>query len=822
MIFALVCLVGVIFSVLSTLAWFRKKNFLEAFVMGVIMWFFAHIVASMGLFVIDRYTIFRAGCGAAAISAAVFAVMLFRYNGKPFRLHHMIKDKYSIRNMLIPILISLIAVPFVSAKNEFFGMGQDQGVYQTQAILFMNGDTKRQKDLSEYSDLETDHEREMFRHDVEEELRGYDIPNEDYSDTVYDRSVSDVSGIIHGIPTYSALLAMWGTLFGMENMQGFETIIYICLIFLVHFICRNLKLKDVTSFCACVGTAAAPVVIWVAKSSLTEMILSLIPVLFLYFLTDDEAPDSKWLSVIPIAVFGCYHVSLYTMLPMFVLIYGGMYVFTRERQYAVLMPVTVAGYLGSYFMMRQIQPMYTMNNYSPVFFAGVNVNNITTVITIVSAAAFAAVLLFVFIVNKRTPSNFSATKFARGAGDSKVFNMLLRLMLILPTAFIIVRAVLKYSGWSEASHLTLVGFAVNTGLILFPLGVVFACISPKFFAERPQKLVLFIMFFYCILFYSMFLRLEIQHYYYYSRYLAPFIPIAMIFCAAVLDRFGGKLLIPVTAAGIIYLVPYDTFLMQNKDDSRIEWSILSDLTDFVDENDCIVISRGYVSRLWLPMRSMTGAKIVPEDENDPEQIERLAARYGGVLVLTDKSLYAEDYTLVYSNVLHHIEDDLNTTGKIAPMSLGYWSVDEDIRIYFYDKYRFMYTAAEDYDRMSGVSGLESSFCWTDSEEAQVECLLYPDDYNITLELGGALPLDMIGTDSFEVTLLLDGEKVGTQFITADNNGGKLHYRVDEDKIKDGENVLEIQTPLWKAAVLNPADTRTLGIPIKSVRFSPAS
>ena len=177
---------------------------------------------------------------------------------------------------------------------------------------------------------------------------------------------------------------------------------------------------------------------------------------------------------------------------------------------------------------------------------------------------------------------------------------------------------------------------------------------------------------------------------------------------------------------------------------------------------------------------------------------------------------------MYSNILHHVEDDLNHTGTIVPMSLGFWSVDEVVRVYSYDKYRFVYTAAGDYKKMSGVSGLESYFCWTDSEEAQVECRLFPDDYNITLELGDIVPLEKIGTDSIEVTLLLDGEEVGTQFITAENNGKTLSFEVDADMINDGENILEIHTPVWKAAVNNPADTRTLGIPLKSVQFSPAS
>ena len=822
MIFSAVCLVGMVFAILSTVIWFKKKNIIEAVTMGVIMWFFAHIFASMGLFVIDRYTVSRAGAGAALICGAVLGLVLFLDKGKFFRKRHTVGHEFSVKDMLIPIVIAVLAIPFVSQKNYFFGMGQDEGVYQTQAILFMNGDTKRQKTLEEYYDLTTEQEKEAFAYNAKHHLAGFDIQPEDYPDTVYDRSKGPASGIIHGIPTYSSLLATWGKLFGMEHMQDFETILYVCLIFLMYFISRNMKLKETTAACVCAASALAPVVIWVAKSSLTEMLLALIPAVFLYFMTDEDYPDHKWLSVIPVAVFGCYHVSLYTMIPMFVMIYGGMYVFTRQRQFAVLLPVTIAGYFASYLMMRHVQPMYTMNNYSPLFVGGITVHDITTVVIIGSAAAFAASLIFIAVVKKRTKQNFNPARFTRKASESKLFRNLLRVMLIIPVAFIAVKALLSFDSWEYLNHLTLWGFAGCTGLILFPLGLILAFVNVKYFAERQQRLVLFIMFFYCILVYSAFLRYQIQHYYYYSRYLAPFIPVAVLFCASAADRFGGKLLIPVTAVGLLYIAPFDAYLMGHKDDSRIEWSILEDIADFGGENDCIVISPKYTTKLWLPVRSMTGAKVVPEDENDAGQIDRLAARYGRVLVLTEKMMDDEDFSIIYSNRMHSIEDDLNHRGRIVPFSKHFITYDDDIRIYSYDKYRFMYTAAGDYAKMSGVSGLETYFCWTDSEEAQIECGLYPGDYDVTLELGCEMPLEAMGVNEVKVTMLLNGKEIGTDTITAENNGQPLHFSAGEEQVREGENILTICCPLWKAALSNPVDTRELGVPVKSVRFSSAA
>ena len=126
----------------------------------------------------------------------------------------------------------------------------------------------------------------------------------------------------------------------------------------------------------------------------------------------------------------------------------------------------------------------------------------------------------------------------------------------------------------------------------------------------------------------------------------------------------------------------------------------------------MVISNDYASRLWLPIRSMTGAHVIPEDTGDPEQLDRLAARYGRVMVITKDILDEEDYTAVYSNKIHHIEDDMVNTGTIIPMPKFFYSFLEEIHLYSYDKYRFIYTAEGDYAKMSGFGALEISFCWT--------------------------------------------------------------------------------------------------------------
>lgn len=814
-IFAVFCVLGLLFSFGAACVWLRKRTVAEAAVLGTVFFLFTYVFGSMALFVVDRFSLFRAASAALALDILAFGAAVFFRRTKPFRLKNLIDLDLSVKDMLIPIAVCIAAVPFVSVKNEIFGMGQDQGVYQIQALNFMYDDNARQKDIEEYHLLENPEAKAHFEYKVRS-MGGYDIQSRNYPETVYDYDVSPVSGIFHGIPTYSAMLAMWGELFGAENMADIGTVFYILAIFLIYYVCRNLKLKAASRICACLLVAFAPVVIWVAKSTLTEMFLAVIITSFMYFITDDERPKEKWMSIIPAAVFGYYHVSIFTMLPLFVMIYGGMYVFTREKQYAVLTPAVTAGYLASFFMMKQVQPMYTMNNYRDIFVGGINVNNITTVVTAASLGLIAVSCVFIFIVS-RTNKNFRAARFSKSLSESRPFRIFAAMLLIIPLVFTAFSVLRKYDSWDEASHASILGFGVNAGLVFVILGGLLALFTTGRFIEKNSRLVIFVMFFYCVLIYSAFLRPEIQYYYYYSRYLAPFIPVAVIFAALSLDRMGGRVIYPAAALSIAINLPYIRWQKDAKDDTRMEWSVLEDITDVVDEDSCVVICSKYAPELWLPLRTVTDADVYPLNESDTDQFRELKSRYDKVFYISEKELPGDDFEIRYKNVVNHSEDDGNNTGDFVPMSLKYMEVQDDIYVYSYEKYKLTYKAAEDYRYFSGFSALEGSFCWT-GDHPEIIGRLYPADYTAVLSFGNVIPFEYIDTEKISVTMYINNKSVETAEITPENNCTDIFFDIPEELIEDGENIIGFETDMWNTSVVNPDDNRRVGIPFAALTF----
>jgi hypothetical protein len=796
----------------------RKGSFLKPFVYGTVFYGFCYVLWSMVLFVINQFSLFRAVLGTAILLTVLLFTTCLTLRKKHGTLIRLLHWDTNIQTVWIPLIVVLLGLPLILTKNELFGMGQDEGVYQVVAINLMNGYTERQHDFSEYYTL-SGADQTAFADAIKKYLVGYDIASANYPETVYDRNVSTVSGIYHGIPTYPAMLALFGKLFGVENMLHLETVIWVCMIFLIAFFCQQMQWKKLTEFIACAVCAISPVIMWVTKSSLTELFLTVILLAFLILITVPNR--SHYLSILPIAVFGCYHVSIYTMVPLFVILYGALYLFRREKQYAILMHSTIVLYLISYFSMRHVQPFYTMNNYRFLFVGGITVFNITKVVTIVSVVALVLSFGYCLILHRRA-STFQAAQFLQQVQEKRWVKVLFSLFMLLPVAYILAKA-LMHCTLGELRYLTLTGFAIQTGFFLLPVVCIILLFRMKYVLEKPEHLILFAMFLYCVLVYSAFLRFQIDYYYYYARYLAPFIPIAVLFAAMILDKCNWKVGVSLLTAGVVVLAPFDRFLATAKDDTRMDWSILLDLSEKVVAEDCVIVDTDLMAALYLPIRSMTGAAMYPEAEDATTQIEQLSKQYDTVYYLTnDTSIlqYSDSYRCVYRNTAHHSEDDLTQHGKLFPLPTAFLQYEEPICLYQYTANRWSYPADDCYEtEYVGFGALEGDFCWSVATDASVFCTLHPDNYTLQFEMGCSIPLEQLGVEELSFSVYINDMLAGELVINEENNGGTLSLPVSSLLLKDNaQNQITIHGNLWSASIVNANDTRQLGFPLKALRF----
>lgn len=195
---------------------------------------------SVLLFAADIFTI-RLAAGITDIGlAGAFTAWSWTKKKLSFRIC------FPFRKYALCFLILAVAMPFAAGKFGYFGMGQDEGVYQTHAIQLMYGENSRQLDFPEYTQLNMK-EREACQDAVVSHLLGFYTVDEYGTISGYDtETMSRASGIFHGIPNYAAMLALSGRISGIAHMMDIQTVFYILSILLFFMITENLGWKRLT------------------------------------------------------------------------------------------------------------------------------------------------------------------------------------------------------------------------------------------------------------------------------------------------------------------------------------------------------------------------------------------------------------------------------------------------------------------------------------------------------------------------------------------------------------------------------------------------
>lgn len=339
---------------------------------------FSFIIISLILFVFGVYSVYLTFLIMALLallaSGAVFLVKYLRNSGLE-RDEHTTKRGFGnfkrFRYFPIPLLVVLIiGFAFTFLKSEVFGMGQDQGVYQMNAMLMVEGINSHVVPVKEYDLLLNDHDREMFlRHDVWPFWSGHQLTSYGFYPmwVQEERGLMELgsypagSGIFHGFANIAAIISIPGIIFGEQHMMHALTIPYLVSIVLIFMTLNlNLGLSKVTATIGALIFALSPLVLWTSKVALTEIYLAMMIVCFIYFLTEGKLSYLLW---VPVAAFSFFHVSVYLVMPMFLLVFFYMIICTKDFGAWISGVLAVVFYAIGYFAMAYANPIYTFMNY---------------------------------------------------------------------------------------------------------------------------------------------------------------------------------------------------------------------------------------------------------------------------------------------------------------------------------------------------------------------------------------------------------------------------------------------------------------------------
>lgn len=795
---------------------YESIDFIYALVLSIVYAISVFIIVSGLLFWIDAFNMIYTLVSCIAATGIGIIVLFLK--------HRKIKYNFNFVKYSVPIIISILILPITFQKFEHLGLDQDAGVYQAKAIELIYGNTENQMDFEEYSSLESENQKNEYAESLRRKLVGFYRFEDIYVTTNTQSGLSPVSGVYHGIPTYPAILALWGTIFGVQNMTGIQTIFLICGVFLIFLIGESLNFNKIINIFTTTLFAVSPIILWVSKSALTEMFLViLIECFILGIVSKKKNGISEYIMLgLPLVAFSFYHVTSYTLMPLFIMIFLCLYCYTDNKRYLYTGISTVIGFVLGFTMMAYIAPRYVLYlNCTPIYqlFPFINQDNVLYIIQ--GASLFVILLLFV-IGRVHLKAIFEKIL------HTKALEWGIRIFIVLCICMCIKNFIGYIDNfgdvYSSFKFNTLSAYSYLTGIIVFP-SILFVFIKkPKLFCAKKETFLMGMLFIYSTVFYGAFFRTVVSSYYYYSRYLAPFIAIVCICAGICLSNINKKLVIALTTGIIVIYAPFNYVLASELDDTRMEWNNIYAVANNVEAGDAVIISEDLMSTLFLPVRAISGAFLYPQSANLEEQIQSLLQKNENVYFLTSSGLLDNRAAMIYKDTTATSEDLDEKKGNLIPLPLRMTKGETSIVLYKITEEKLEYDLINDksleFKGFTGLNSVMEDFLWSSSEQTFLRCILRKQDYYMKIVQGAGIPFDLLGFDTMELNVLVNGTVVGTLSLSNNTNGTELGVNIPKEVLTEGENIISLQSKLWSPSDYGSDDSRNLGFSVKSIEFVP--
>ena len=667
----------------------RKKDseILDVALFALTGYIFSYVFFTAGLLIPDFFSVKKAAFLAMLFWCGLDAWLLFR----GFRA----SIKADFKKYLIPLIVSACAVPMVTAVPfEYFGMGQDQGIYQTEAVMYARGWTSKQLDIKEYHIAVTPNEKRQVMQYLKPPYMHVTYTYEDtnivkvLTGSSVD-SINDTAQVMHGLHTFSSLLALWALIFGIPSMTGFNTLVMVLCIFWLYKICMRLKLNRPLAVTAMALFTLSPQVIWCTKSTMTEIGITLIWMVFIYFVLSRNTDDHLWAALLP-GMYALYHVSAYVFMPFYVAFFFMLYIYTHEKRELLALILSVASFFTAFAIGLVNSCEYTVYNFRRLFIGPINRGNILYVVT--GTCVIVVIAAFVIYRADRGRRAKSTSGF-----KTLIAGIIIRALALLIPVMLVIKLVLKKYDLAHIAYQTPAAIFIMSGIILPFLMLTALLLKPSVWTSSHEKLVILMLFTYAVVLYSLFMYTNFQYYYYFARYICMYIPIALIAGAVAFTVLFEKLRAPaakhaLTAVCLLlsaaFLLPHTIFITSHKDDSRIEWDTVEEIekTLRINNAQAVFVQPGSFFYFYYDLKSI-GIDVYPLFENFEDEADDVACRYSKVYILDDGkgiSKYDGKYRIVLRVNNHMIQDNGLSKSKIFLIPN---SVSEDMQTFTLYEYK---------------------------------------------------------------------------------------------------------------------------------------
>ena len=585
----------------------KKKIFVPiAEAISVFLCIFA--VSSGIMWIFDAFSVEFCLMAVTFLITVIFALVYYKspVKGKEF----FALGKIAIDYRVIFNKCAILVATFLSlGAFSTIGIGFNDGNAQIQALAILNGHNTVRFTIDEYDTIAPDSKYEYFFYDS---ISNMDPENFTADYWISDEGSEDGSAKMWAEfgsnPVYPSILALSANLFGVKRMAFIQAVFAFCVFVFVSEILKELKCDWKLRSILVLLLGFSPIVVYCNHTTLVEPLIAFCMVMFMYFLLCKK-DLLQIVSALGIITFGFLHTSVYTMIPLFLIVYWISFLHTREKRHLVASGIAIAGYVLSFVYLNIVAFENTLINYA----LGIPFLKNRGYIFVIAIGALTVIVNIVLLILFRKADAGKMAEFERGKGKM-VFKIIMAVASVASIVMMIIVNIFNCNSYKDALNITFVSFIVCSGVLLIPY--IIARLVSTSYTLGYKEAVSVVMFVYTVLLYSAVMKPMLDSYYYEARYLSSFIPFVIIIGGMMLRLFkeDEKYFIPIISA-ILIAIPYTTSLLSSDAERRLDINefedVLKTVENHTDEDTIIFVEKSLMKYYYYPLLCSSKGKVYP-------------------------------------------------------------------------------------------------------------------------------------------------------------------------------------------------------------------